>query len=101
MRQSTGVVLSLLVLTLGATAAFAATRKPLPANIKTAFRAKMPVAKEATTNKATTEARRNTFTLIFDEFVNLDQDGDGEVTFGDQIIGNGGFIDSFGREIGT
>lgn len=101
-RQPVRVILSLLVLTFGATAAFAASRKPLPANIKAAFRSKMPVTKEtATTNKATVDSHRNTFTLFFDEFVNLDQDGDGEVTFGDQIIGNGGFVDSFGREIGT
>lgn len=101
-RHPVRVSLTLLAITLGVTAASAAARKPLPTNIKTVFRSKMPVAKEvATTGKATVDSHRSTFTLFFDEFVHLDQDGDGEVTFGDQIIGNGGFIDSYGREIGT
>jgi hypothetical protein len=76
----------------------AAGRKSLPGNLKAAVRAKMPLAKET---GATVDSHRRTYTLFFDEFVHLDPDGDGEVTFGDQIIGNGGFVDSFGREIGT
>jgi hypothetical protein len=101
-HQPGRIVLALVALTLGTTAAFAATHKSLPANLKAAFRAKMPAVKEtAAEKKATVDSHRSTFTLFFDEFVHLDQDGDGEITFGDQIIGNGGFVDSFGREIGT
>lgn len=92
------IALALAALSLGAGAITAAGRKSLPGNLKAAVRAKMPIAKDT---GPSTASHRSTYTLFFDEFVHLDPDGDDEVTFGDQIIGNGEFVDSFGRAIGT